>query len=53
MSDAKCVIYVKKDKNAIFDTHDIRHILYLVMAIWVSKHALGPQEYRPITLDKF
>ena len=53
MVHAKCVIYVENAKDVIFDTHAIQHIPYIVMAIWVSKHALGPQEYRPITLDKF
>ena len=41
MSDAKCVIYVKTAKNAIFDAYAIQHIPYIDMAIWVSKDASG------------
>ena len=51
MSDVKCVIYVKNAKNAIFDVNAIQHMLCLDMAIWVSKDALGPQEYRSIPLN--
>ena len=48
MSEAKCVIYVKKAKKAIFDTYAIRHMSYIDMALWVSKDASEPQEYRPL-----
>ena len=48
MSDAKCVIYVKNAKNAIFDAYVTFHMSYTNMAIWVSKDASGPQECRPM-----
>ena len=48
---AKCVIYVKNAKNAIFDAYAIRHMSYIDMAIWVSKDALGPQECRQMPLN--
>ena len=53
MSDAKYVIYVKNAKKAIFDTYAIRHMSYIDMAIWVSKDAYGPQEYRPMQVNNF
>ena len=48
MSDAEGVIYVKNAKNAIFNAYAIRPMLYVDMAIWVSKDASGPQECRPM-----
>ena len=53
MSNAKCVIYVKNAKNAIFDAYAIRHLSSKSMAIWVSKDATGPQERRPMPLNNF
>ena len=53
MSDAKCVIYVKNAKNAIFNAYAIPPMSYIDMAIWVSKDASGPQECRPMPIDKF
>ena len=50
MSDANYVIYVK---NAIFGAFAIGHMSYTYMAIWVSKDALGPQEFRPRPLMSF
>ena len=41
MPDAKCVIYVKNAKNAIFDAYAIRYLSPRNMAIWVSKDASG------------
>jgi len=52
-SDGKCVIYVKNAKNGIFDTHAIRHISFIDMAIWGSKQALWPKECTPMSLDIF
>ena len=46
MTHAKCVIYVKNDKNAIFGTYANRHMSCIDMAIGVSKDASGPQECR-------
>ena len=53
MSEAKCVIYVKNAKKAIFDTYAIRHMSSIDMAIWVSKDASGSQECRPIPVNNF
>ena len=53
MSNTNCVIYVKNAKNALFDAYAIKLISYIDMAIWVSKHASGPQEYTPMPLHKF
>ena len=53
MSYAKCVIYVKNAKNAIFYVYAIRCMSYIYMAIWVSKDAYGPQEYRPMQVNNF
>ena len=50
---AKCVIYVKNAKNAIFDAYAIRYLSPRNMAIWVSKDASGSQECRPIPLNNF
>ena len=50
-SHAKCVIYVKKAKNAIFDAYAIWLMSYIDIAIWVSKDASGPQECRPMPLN--
>jgi len=54
MSDAKCVIYVKNDKKALFDTFANPHMSYIDKAKWVSKDAKGPQEHRlmPMSLKK-
>ena len=53
MADAKCVIYVKNAKNAIFDAYAMRHMSNIDMAIWVSKDASGPQECRPMSSNNF
>ena len=39
------VIYVIYDIYDISDIYDIWHLICIHMLIWVSKEALGPQEY--------
>ena len=39
------VKYVIYDTFDIYDIHDIWHMTCINMSIWVSKEALGPQEY--------
>ena len=53
MANAKCVIYVKNVKNAIFDAYATWHMSNIDMAIWVSKDPSGPQEWRPLPLNTF